>query len=82
MRVLREGRPLPNFPVGLAAAGGRGGAVRNTDDRGRVIMQLNQAGWWLLKGAELRRSKRRDADWESDFTTMTLDVEPPPDSPK
>ena len=45
-------------------------------------MQLNQAGWWLLKGTELRRSKRRDADWESDFTTMTLSVQPAPASPK
>jgi hypothetical protein len=38
-------------------------------------MQVNQAGWWLLKGTELQRSKRTDADRESDFTTMTVFVD-------
>jgi hypothetical protein len=35
---------------------------------------LDKAGRWLLRGTDLRESTKKDIDWESDFTTLTIEV--------
>lgn len=41
---------------------------------GRVVFRFDKAGKWLLRGTDVRKSTRTDADWESDFATLTLEV--------
>ncbi len=74
MRVLKNGKPFPNFPLNAVAGGETKGETRKTDTRGRVTFPLGKAGPWLLRGTEVRKSTREEADWESDFTTLTIEV--------
>lgn len=75
VRVLRGGQPFPSFSLALAPEGkGKAVAIKNTDADGRVTFRLDRAGRWLLRGTDVRRSLKPEADWESDFTTMTLEV--------
>lgn len=71
--VLKLGKPLPGFSV-EADPGPRGAPIRaRTDDSGRVRMVLNSAGPWIFNGTELRFQKDSQS-WESDFTTLTIEV--------
>jgi uncharacterized GH25 family protein len=72
LRVLRRGQPLAGFPVAAVAAGVARRLVRTGPD-GRATLRLERKGAWLLAGTELWRNG--DA-WESDFTTLTVDVQP------
>lgn len=76
VRVLRDGQPLPSFAVGLVHEGDAHGSLATTDATGRATLRLDRAGRWLLRATELRRSAKPDRDWESDFTTVSLSVEP------
>ncbi len=77
VRVLKDGKPFPDFPLNAVAGGATKGETRRTDSEGRVTFRLEKAGPWLLRGTEVRRSTRAEADWESDFTTLTLEVKNP-----
>ena len=70
--VLRSGQPMPGFT--LAATDGRERRFQRTDGEGRATIRLDRPGRWLLAGTWLRRASRPDAEWESDFTTLTLQV--------
>jgi len=74
--VLRHGAPVPGFPVGIVHAGDRSATVRITDARGQVSFPLDHAGRWLLRGTDLRISSGGEAEWESDFATLTIEVRP------
>jgi Domain of unknown function (DUF4198) len=75
VRVLKKGAPLPALPIRAARAGSAGAVVR-TDGEGRASFRLDAPGPWLLAGTELRESPVRPGEWESDFTTLTLQVGP------
>jgi uncharacterized GH25 family protein len=75
VRLLKEGRPLPRFQVGMVQAGQKTGEVRKTDANGRVSFTPDKKGWILLRATDLRRAGSPEADWESDFATVTLRVE-------
>lgn len=75
VRVLKRGAPLPGLPL-RASARGRVGVFVTTDAQGEARVALPSAGPWLVAGTELRASTARPAEWESDFTTLTLDVAP------
>jgi uncharacterized GH25 family protein len=77
VRVLKDGAPHPDFALNAVAAGETKGETRRTDKSGRVMFRLPKAGAWLLRGTDLRKSSRDDADWESDFVTLTINVRPP-----
>ncbi len=70
--VLRSGQPMPGFT--LAATDGRERRFQRTDTEGRATLRLDRPGRWLLAGTYLRKASRSDAEWESDFTTLTLQV--------
>jgi uncharacterized GH25 family protein len=72
--VLRNGKPVPAFSVGLVREGEPHGVLRATDEAGRAVFRLDKPGRWLLRATDLRRSTSPEADWESDFTTMTLEA--------
>lgn len=74
VRLLRGGQPLPSFAVGLVRQGEAHGALKTTDAEGRATFRLDKAGRWLLRATDVRRSSKPEADWESDFTTMTIEV--------
>ncbi|MCA1592319.1 MAG: DUF4198 domain-containing protein [Acidobacteria bacterium] len=74
VRVLRDGQPLANFPVGIVREGDKKGVNVKTDAGGRVSFRVERAGRYLLRGTELRASTQPAFDWESDFTTMTFEV--------
>lgn len=75
VRLLKEGRPFPDFPVGMVQAGEKAGVIRKTDSNGHVAFRAGRKGWVLLRATELRRSESPDFDWKSDFSTLTLWVE-------
>ncbi len=74
VRVLKDGKPFPVFPLNAIAGGETKGETRKTDAEGRVSLPLEKFGPWLLRGTEVRKSSKLDADWESDFTTLTINV--------
>lgn len=74
VRVLENGSALANFPVGVVREGGGKGQIRKTDNEGRVRFRLKMAGRWLLRGTKLRKSTQTGVEWESDFTTLTVNV--------
>ena len=78
VRVLKNDVPYADFSLNAVAAGETKGETRKTDSAGRVTFRFNKAGAWLLRGTDLRKSTKSDADWESDFTTLTLEVKPKP----
>ena len=74
VRVLKNDAPYANFSLNAVAAGETKGETRKTDSAGRVAFRLGKAGAWLLRGTDVRKSTQPDADWESDFATLTLKV--------
>lgn len=75
VRVLRNGSPLPNFSLGIVREGNSLSEFQTTDAEGRVTFRLARSGKWLLRGTELRPSNKPGAEWESDFTTLTIEVQ-------
>ena len=74
VRVFKNGAPFADFSVNAVAAGQTKGETRKTDPAGRVAFRLATAGRWMLRATDIRRSTAPDVDWESDFTTMTIEV--------
>ena len=72
VRLLRDGLPVPDFPVGMVSSGSPRGLTRKTDSEGRVRFTPDRKGWILLRATEIRKSDTPDADWNSDFSTLTL----------
>ncbi|GAC1657034.1 MAG: hypothetical protein NVS4B3_23260 [Gemmatimonadaceae bacterium] len=76
VRVLRHGRPLGGFAVGAQRASVPTVAFTRTDSEGRARICLPSGGLWLLKGTDLQPASRPGLEWESDFATVTLAVQP------
>lgn len=70
LRLLKDGRPLAGLAVGAERARKR--VFQTSDSEGRVTFTLDQAGPWLLAATELREGA--NGRWESDFSTLTLEV--------
>jgi len=77
VRVLKRGLPLAEFGLSTVHESGHLGPVTKTDATGRVVLRLDHAGRWLLRGTELIAAEREGIEWESHFTTLTLSVGPP-----
>jgi uncharacterized GH25 family protein len=75
VRVLKAGQALAGLPL-RAVTRGRPPVLVTTDAAGEATIALPAAGPWLIAGTELRPSAARPGEWESDFTTLTLDVAP------
>jgi len=74
VQVLKSGAPFADFALNALAADESKGETRRTDTAGRVTFRLSKAGRWLFRGTDVRNSSRPEADYESDFTTLTLEV--------
>jgi uncharacterized GH25 family protein len=74
VRILKDGKPFADFSLNAVSAGEAKGETRKTDSEGRVTFQVSREGRWLLRGTDIRKSNQPNTDWESDFTTLTLEV--------
>jgi uncharacterized GH25 family protein len=74
VRLLKDGRPLAEFPVGLLAAGSKSGSFSKTDSEGRARVRFDRQGWWLVRATVLEPSSKPDLEWESRFATLTIFV--------
>lgn len=74
VRVMKNGLPVPDFPVGIVHANSVYSKSQKTDNEGRVMFKLPFRGRWMVRGTELRPSNKPDTEWESDFTTLTIEV--------
>jgi len=74
IRLMENGAPLANFPVGIVHETDSHGTILKTDSGGRLSIPLPRAGRYLIRATHLRPVQRPDADWISDFTTLTVDV--------
>jgi uncharacterized GH25 family protein len=77
VRLLRNGAPVAGFAVGLVGPGSAHGILKTTDAEGRATFPIGRAGRWLLRTTHVRRSTKPEADWESNFTTVTFEVAKP-----
>jgi uncharacterized GH25 family protein len=75
LRLLRDGQPAPGITVGLLRGGETAATNRESDRDGRVGFELERDGWYLLRVTDLRPATGKDLDWESDFATLTLEVQ-------
>ena len=74
--LLLNGEPQADVAVG--AVGGRGAAstLAKTDALGAVKFRLDSPGPWLLRATLIRPVADRPGEWDSVFTTLTVNVEP------
>ena len=72
IKVIRGGQELESFAVGTVCAANGKTLLQRTSKSGMVAITVDAAGWWLVRGTELRR--KSDGTWASDFTTMTFYV--------
>jgi Domain of unknown function (DUF4198) len=73
-QVLRDGKPLPDFPVELINERSPLGLWHRTDAEGRIRAKLPLPGRWLLRGTELQLSATDATRWESQFITYAFEV--------
>lgn len=77
IRVLRDGAPAGGFPIGDAFAAETSSRLVKTDANGVAKLLARRGGRWMLRGTDLRRPASDVAvDWESSFSTLTLNVAP------
>jgi len=76
VRVVKDGRPFKDFRVGIVFEGNKDISFQTTDDNGRAKFRLERAGKYLLRATDLRQSTKPDLEWESDFTTLTIQTLP------
>jgi len=73
-RVLRDGRPLPDFAVELRGDRSPIGLWSKTDAEGRVRFTAPLPGRWVVRGTDLRLSEHEPDLWVSRFVTLAFDV--------
>jgi len=73
VRLLKHGKPLAGLPVGTIIEGESTRSFVSTDADGLATLRLTRPGRVLLFSTDLRRTARDDA-WESDFTTLVIQV--------
>ena len=74
IRLVESGKPLANFAVGVVHETDADARILKTDDQGRVDVPLPKSGRYMMRATHLRQAQRTDADWISDFTTVTVNV--------
>lgn len=74
VRLLWQGKPLPDLAVGATATSPAKPVLVRTDAGGRATFELDRSGAWLLRATLIRPSDARKGEWESVFTTLTLNV--------
>jgi uncharacterized GH25 family protein len=74
LRLLWQGRPLSGLAVGAVSAPPARPAMATTDAEGRVSFVLSKAGPWLVRATRIVASEIRFGEWDSLFTTLTVEA--------
>lgn len=78
VQVLWRGQPVAGMRIEAAwAAGGQNGiaVVGRTDAQGRIRVPLDKSGQWRISGVAIERTAQDpEADWESFWAALTLEV--------
>jgi len=74
VRVLRNGEPAIGLVLSYVSFGETHEHVVITDRDGRASAKLDLLGPWLVRGSDLRRSKDTDHTWDSESSTMAVEV--------
>ena len=74
IRVLRKNKPVGNVRVNMVLAGEKQGEFQTTNGEGVTALRINRAGKYLIRVTDLRPSTKPDLEWESDFTTLTVEI--------
>jgi hypothetical protein len=75
VKVLRNGEPVVGIVLSYVSFGETHEHVAITDLDGRARAKLDLRGPWLVRGTDLRRSKEPDRAWDSETTTMVVEVQ-------
>jgi len=75
-QLLEEGEPLADIALGLITEGNNKRIFVATDKTGHATVAFNKFGRTLIFAVHLR--PRADHEWQSNFTTLTLDIGPRP----
>lgn len=73
-QLLRDGKPLADFPLELVSERNALGIWRQTDSEGLVRHTLPFGGRWLLRGTDLRLAPQDPDRWESRFVTLAFEA--------
>lgn len=77
VQVFKNGAPLAGFVLGCERENdSKHEVLKTTDAQGKTTFTLSKSGKWLLHGTELRPSSKPNLEYESDFTTLTVEVRP------
>lgn len=74
LRLLWQGEPLPGLAVGAVAAAPTEAGLATTGADGRVSFVLSKAGPWLVRATRIAPSQARPGEWDSVFTTLTVEA--------
>lgn len=74
VKLLKQGQVMRNFPIGLVHESSQKGQFAKTDEQGTVKFHLEKSGRWMVRSTELRKSTQPGIEWESSFTTLSLQV--------
>ena len=77
-RLLYEGKPLSGALVqALSRAHPEKGVAARTDAKGRVALNLDASGFWMVKAVHMIPApKGVDADWQSLWASLTFEIGP------
>jgi len=74
--LLSSGKPVADLAVGAVAAASAKPVLVTSNAEGRVTFLLDRPGPWLFRATLIRPVAGRHGEWESVFTTVTVDVKP------
>lgn len=74
LRVLKGGRPLAGLQLGAVHDGAQRGGFVASDAAGGARVSFDRAGWWLIRGTELRAVDATGMNWESDWVSLSVFV--------
>lgn len=72
--LLYDGNPLSDQAVYVVREGESEALKRTTDRSGRLSFVIPRSGKYMVRSTVLRESNEPEADWDSDFTTLTFSV--------
>jgi hypothetical protein len=78
VEVLRDGSTIAGLSISVTRDGGAAGQMQKTDAGGSATFRFDSAGRWLIRSTLLRAVPGPDVEWESHFTTLTVEVAPSP----
>lgn len=75
LRLLHNGKPLAGTQVKAQSQGKRRYFLKTVSDaQGDVAFTLPESGFWIFSAEEMTPSQRSDADWESQWASVTMAI--------